>query len=65
MSAEERAALHTKKINLRSAHRASVTKSVNQVEDAVKSSDVRWLRQLNVILSEKLAVLSKLGEEVL
>ena len=65
ISAEERAALRTKKINVRRAHRASATKSVNQIEDAVKSSDVRRLRQLKLFLSDKLAVLSKRDEEVL
>ena len=65
MSAEERVALRTKKINVRRAHRASATKSVNQIEDAVKSSDVRRLRQLKLFLSDKLSVLSRLDEEVL
>ena len=50
---------------MRRAHRASATKSVNQIEDAVKSSDVSRLRQLKLFLSDKLAVLSKLDEEVL
>ena len=62
MSTEERAALQNKKIYVQRTHQASAMKSVSQIEDAVKSSDVHQLRQLKQFLTYKLAVLSKLDE---
>ena len=62
MSAEEQAALRTKRINVRRTHRDSATRFVNQIEDTVGSGDVPRLKQLKQSLTNKL---TRLDDEVL
>ena len=65
LSTEEQAALRRKRVNVRRAHRASTTKSINQIDGAIESNDVRRLRQLKQSLTGKLTVLAKLNEDIL
>ena len=64
MSEDEDAGLRTKRY-LRRAHRASTTRSINQIEGAIEANDVRRLRQLKQFLTIKLAVLVKLDDEII
>ena len=41
LATEEQAALWTKKVNVKHGHRASTTKSINQIDGAIESNDVR------------------------
>jgi len=41
---------------MRQAHRSSATRSINQIEAAIESNDVRGLRQLKQSLANKLTV---------
>ena len=65
LSTEELAALRTKRVNVRCAHRVSATKSVNQIDAAIASDDALQPRQLKLSLADKLAVLTKLDDEIL
>ena len=65
LSSEEIAAFRTKRVNVGHTHRASVTKSVNEIDAAVASNDAHRLRQLELFLADKLAVLEKLDDKLL
>ena len=65
MSTKEWAALRTKRENVRRAHRASATRSINQIDNAIESRDSQRLRQLKQSLANKLTVLARLDDEVI
>ena len=64
VSSAQLLALRKKRVNVRRAHRASAMKLINQVE-SVAASDARRLRQLKQSLTDKLALLERLDEEVM
>ena len=62
---EDRATARTKKVNVRRAHRASVTRLIAQIDGATSYGDMLKLRQLKQSLTNKLNVLAGLDDEVL
>ena len=64
VSSAQLSALRKKRVNVRRAHHASATKLINQVE-SVAASDACRLRQLKQSLTDKLALLERLDEEVM
>ena len=64
-TSEDRTKLWKRKVNVRRAHRVSVTKSVNQIEDAIESHDRHRLKLLKQSLTDKLAMLAKLDDDIM
>ena len=64
-TSEDRTKLWKRKVNVRRAHRVSVTKSVNQIEDAIESHDRHRLKLLKQSLTDKLATLAKLDDDIM
>ena len=55
----------TRRIRVRAAHRGTVTRLVNQLDEALHSTDVGRLKHLKQTLSKKMAILSALDEGIL
>ena len=64
-TSEDQTKLRKGKVNVRRAHRASATKSVNQIEDAIESHDRHRLKLLKQSLTDKLATLAKLDDDIM
>ena len=64
-TSEDQTKLRKRKVNVRRAHRASATKSVNQIEDAIESHDRHRLKLLKQSLTDKLATLAKLDDDIM
>ena len=54
-----------RKKRVRGAHRASVTRLISQLEEAMESDDARRLKQLKQSLTDKTSVLAKLDDELI
>ena len=55
----------TRTKRIRAAHRGGVTKLISQMDEALVATDVGRLKQLKLSLMNKIAILSKLDEELL
>ena len=55
----------TRTKRIRAAHRGAVTKLIGQMDEALLAADVGRLKQLKLSLMNKIAILSKLDEELL
>ena len=65
MLTDEQTAHRTRRGNVRRAHRASVTRFMNQIDAAIESKNTRQLKQLKQSLTAKLSVLMKLDDELI
>ena len=65
MSTDKQAAHRTRRGNVRSAHHASATRFMNQIDVAIESKNTCQLKQLKQSLTDKLSVLMKLHDELI
>ena len=56
---------HTRRVRVRAAHRGTVTRLINQLDEVLSLADVSRLKQMRQSLMAKMEILSRMDEEIL